>query len=356
VAKRWRPIGGAGWVAVANFLVGTGVAAVAAAGSLLIEDALPIEGSRDLSWERVAALVAALGLLFGAVRWRGRVHRRTGTLFYVRVIDDAMEDWHRLALQAAARRRLSLQSVTRWIDLPARTSQPGPIDVVGVCEQVAAAMQALVDTDRDDTGYTLAPNMLWPVALAVGAELPIVERLDLLELDTASRGHETRFALPSLPAGRPGRLTVEHEDYEGAPTGRVGLLLAFGKAAVHMDPRRVFADMGISEHYLIRPAWVGADLASLRPGAFDQDQLAALAAGLPVAVAEIKDCAGSRECVVAAAMPKTLAVALGWGLAQATCRFFTGTHLLHYDGPTGRYMPMRVHPSQPTGSPDAGVG
>jgi len=57
---------------------------------------------------------------------------------------------------------------------------------------------------------------------------------------------------------------------------------------------------------------------------------------------------GNRELVIAAAMPKTLALALGWGLAQGTSRFFNNTHLLHHSEASGRYTPVRVHPSQPT--------
>jgi hypothetical protein len=346
MSKRRRPIGGVGWVAFANFLVGVGVAATAAVASLILEDAFPVgNGTRELSWQRALALVAATALLFGAIWWRGRVHRRTGTLFYVRVLDDTMGDWHRLALRSAGRRRLSLRSVTRWVDLPART-QKGTIEVADVCELVATTLQTLVYTDRDDTGYTLAPNLLWPVALAVGAELPIVERLDLLELDSTSPDQEIRFTLPAVPADQPDSLAIDHQACEDVPAGRVGLLLAFAKSARQMPPAKVFAGWEVSEHHLIRPAWIGPDLAELESSSLNPEELAKIAVALPAAVAKIKNDAGSRELVLAAAMPKTLAVALGWGLAQADCRFFTGTHLLHYDSTTG-FVPMRVHPSQP---------
>ncbi len=119
-----------------------------------------------------------------------------------RKIDDTMTDWHRQALEAARRRRLSLRSVTQWVDLKACTTRTGEMDLTAVCEQVAAALEATINTDRDDTGYTLAPNMPWAPTLAVGAELPIVERLRLLELH-GTRGTptaETEFVLPVTAA------------------------------------------------------------------------------------------------------------------------------------------------------------
>jgi hypothetical protein len=65
----------------------------------------------------------------------------------------------------------------------------------------------------------------------------------------------------------------------------------------------------------------------------------------------IKKATASRELVVVAMIPKTVAFALGRLLARADCRFFTGTHLMHYDQDNRQYEPMRVRESQPTHSP-----
>ncbi len=55
--------------------------------------------------------------------------------------------------------------------------------------------------------------------------------------------------------------------------------------------------------------------------------------------------------MIAAAMPKTLAVALGMGIARMGVRFFTGTHLLLWDERTRSFLPTRAHPSQPATFP-----
>jgi hypothetical protein len=333
-------------VAAVTFVVATMLALTTALLGLLVEDSLPLTGRPHITGGRCAALGVALLLLFLAILWRGSVHRRTGTLFYVRLIDAGWADWHTIPVQIASQRRMSLRSVTRWVDLSSHT-RDGVIDVVDVCAEVAGGLESVVNGDRDDTAYTVAPNMPWPAALAVGAELPIVDGLQLLELPGRpdSAGDDTaeesfRLPQPSADVGTPPRpLSRSH-------TGtRVGLLLTFTGRG--LDPDTAFEGMDVGDYYGLDPASMGVDLARRVGANFTGAELAKLAAALPPAVAEIKRAAGDRELVVAAAMPKTLAMALGWALAQGTCRFFTGTHLLHQDGRSGRYLPMRVNRAQP---------
>lgn len=344
VRRRWWQRRGAVLVITANFAVAFALASTAALLGLVVEDLLPVSGDRHCSAARYALLGVTLLALLLALLWRRSAHGRTGTLFYVRLIDEAWQDWHVIPVQVASRRRMSLRSVTRWVDLPSRTRH-GVIDLVDVCSEIASALEAVVNGDRDDTGYTIAPNMLWPAALAVGAELPIVDCLELLELSgrpDGSGGGITEISYPLPQPSASDAATPAPVPHRSGGT-RVGLLLTF--TARGLDPGTVFAGIGVGEYYRLCPEWFGVDLARGIGARFTGEQLATLAESLPPVVANIKQAAGDRDLVVAAAMPKTLAMALGWGLAQGACRFFAGIHLLHYDG--RRYIPVRVHPAQP---------
>jgi hypothetical protein len=340
-----RRVPGPTLVAAANFQIATALATAGALLSLIAEDLLPLTGPRHFSTVRIGWLAGILAWLFAAIWWRGRLHRRTGTLFYVRVLDTGWADWHTIPIEAARRRRMSLRSVTRWVDLASRTRN-GAIDLVDVCAEVATELEAVVNGDRDDTAYTVAPNLMWPVALAVGAELPLVDGLRLLELPgraggAAVDGSEVLFRLP-----RPAETIGEIPPPVPIGTGgtRVGLLLMFSGRG--LDAKTVFGRMDVAEYYELKSEFF-RPVARQPPGSrLTGAQLAAIAESLPAAVAAVKQAAGDRELVVAAALPKTLAMALGWGLSEGPWRFFTRTHLLHWDEDLDQYRPVLVHPAQ----------
>ena len=353
-ARIGRLMRGTWRLAVANLAVAATFALTTAVLSLIVEDLLPQQPPAQLRPNRVAVLAGAVLLLLAAVWIRTLLHRYTGTLFYLRLLDDAMPDRHTAALAAAARNRMSLRPVTRWADLHAHTRN-GIIDLTEPCRQIATGLETAVNTDRDDTGTTIAANLLWPAALAVGAELPIVDDLRLLELDDTELMFTLRPAQPE--PGIIGRESSPADQPQPGPTaggpahaGRVGLILAFGKAATQasMQPASVFAGLGVSEWHRLRPGAL-TDISELETRRFTDDDLSAFARSLPAAVTDIKQAAGTRELVIAAALPKTLALALGWHLSQSPCRFFTGTHLLHHTG--YGFTPMRTHPAQPTEAP-----
>lgn len=339
-------------IASANLMLAIAVALTTAVLGLVVQDLLPTQGSPHLYPDRVALLTVTLILLVAAIVWRSTVHRSTGTLFYVRVLDDEMPDWHQLPLAVAARSRMSLKSITRWVDLAAHT-RDGVIDTVDTCHEVASALEAVINGDRDDTAYTIAPNLLWPAALAVGAELPIVDNLNLLELPgnpttTGTRARTLSFRLTSGggPADSIKAERIEHPSESDAP---IGLILAFAPAAVHMTPEKVFAGQRISACHRLTPSCFN-HIDDLARTPLTAEQIAALAFPLAQAISAIQVDPKRRAVVIAAAMPKTLAMALGWHLAQGTTRFFANTYLLHYHR-ADTYVPIRVHHAQPTGPP-----
>lgn len=350
--RRWR---GTMLIVAANTAVAGAIALVTAILALVVEDALPIGTARRFSGLRWIVLVLALIALVTALLWRASVKRHSGTLFYVRLLDDTMTDWQMNAVDLAARQHLALRPVTRWVDLDANTTG-GFIDVVDACAVTVAELRAAVLANPEGAGCTIAPNMLWPMALAVGAETPPATDLNLLELP-GPHAERTKRPLAFRPPARPappghirtalgiGDLTLLPGKVGGE--GRLGILLAFAPNAQHMTPEQVFSPFGVGEYSRIRPAWVGADLANLLPDSITSQQLADLTQALSDHITHIKASAPNRELVIAAALPKSLAFGLGFCLAQAATRFFSNTHLLHYDSRTQTYLPMRVHPSQP---------
>lgn len=361
-------------VVVANFFVGTAVALLAAVLGLVMQDLLTQVGLGQVSPLRWVVLVVSLATLLAALKVatsrRTRIHTSTGTLFYVRVQADERFDWHADALEAARRGRMSVRTVTRWINDSATRTTTGIIDVSATCAEVAATLEILVNTDRDDTAYTIAPNLPWPVGLAIGAELPIVSGLGLLELQGGPPSPSPSLS-PARPANPPPEISFvlarrthrTTSDWwktdlvrdEGAlpqsspGPARFGLLIALTPVPPGSEttPETAFAGTGVTSYFRLRPAEPTAS-------PLTSSHLQRLAPALVDAVADVKKQAVEQgaELVVVARMPKTLAVALGWGLAQTDVAFFAGTHLMHYRTVMPHpYVPMRVHPAQPTTPP-----
>jgi len=312
--------------------------------ALVIEDMLPKQDPADRFVPiRLILVVGTFALLLLALRTRSVVHRTTGTLFHVQLLDESMEDLRREALNSAIMRKMSVRSVTRWVDLE-HCRRNGVIDVVDVCCEVGAELERSINSDRDDTGYTVVPNVLWPMALAIGGYLPPVHDLAILELPTDGGAAQEMPLVPDIPL----RLSVPSVDLDGKTrTGRVGVWLAFGPAAARFTIDR-FAESGVSTAYPISvEGWPGKGA----PPQLDATQLAALGPALADHLTRIKKDCGGRELVIVAMIPKTAALALGWHLAHARCRFFHGTHLMYYDEQSKTYVPVRVKASQPLESP-----
>lgn len=182
----WAPLGAAyrraaarapGWAAwktgvqkaLFTYLVGAaGVVAVALA-TIQIEDVVNgWTARRDvpvLLW-----LCAVLGIWAGFVGWRRYLDRAAGTLYHVRALAATMHNWHEEAQQNAEKRFLRLQDVTRPLDMRAVSG------VIDVRQDVAWIEEKLSDrfaTDDQATGFTIAPDMLAPVAFGLGYRLTL---------------------------------------------------------------------------------------------------------------------------------------------------------------------------------------
>lgn len=331
-------------VFAANALVVISASIITASLALILEDLIPRSKADGfiVPW-RWAVGISALVMLVGALVWRARVHRKRGTLFYVQMLDEAMPNWHEQPLAAARSRRMSMRSVTRWADLGQRT-RGGVIDVVEPCREIGAALEEAINSDRDDTGYTVAPNTLWPVALSLGTYLPHAEDLRLLEL--LPNAGETEF--PLIACSRIRATSAKQDLAEGTPQGRVGVWLAFTPAAQHLSAQD-FRTFGVETLHTI--TYQGKMPGKQYSPELTADDMAHLGSEIAEHLERIKNDAGERELVVVAMAPKTVMLSVGWHLAQRECRFFHNTHFMHRDQDSKTYIPMRVRDSQPTTPP-----
>ncbi|GAB1512572.1 hypothetical protein [Actinophytocola sp. KF-1] len=328
-------------VTLANFAIVTTATVTTGVVALLAEDMLP--KPQDGSWfvlSRWITAVVLLVALVAALSFRAHVHRTTGTLFYVHALDEGMADRQTEALAVAAERHMATRSISRWTDLPDRTSPTGVIDVVDVCAEVGALLEQQINDDSQDTGYVVAPNLLWPMALSIGAYLPHTRTVRLLELTT-----DWEISLTDT-----GSNIVEKQLEQARSAGPVGVWIALAPNAAHFNPN-TFTAWGMSRwHILTYPE--GPPTRDQPCPHWTATQLEQFPAALADALVSLKNTAREegRDLVVVAMMPKVVALALGRQLALRECRFFTGTHLMHYDHTAG-YLPMRVRPNQPTAMP-----
>lgn len=142
----------------------SGSAAAAFAG-LVAEDFFPADGpwfAFAPRWARIVFLVLSLSVA-GWAAWQLVAHRRSrGTLYYLRFQNETNEDFHREVVATASEEYLDFRSISAWCD-------PGPI--VDARDQVArmrAEFERAANDDLNDSGYDVAPNLIFPVSLALG--------------------------------------------------------------------------------------------------------------------------------------------------------------------------------------------
>lgn len=349
---------------VANLMVVVLAATTTALLALVVEDWLPMEpappgGVSPAVAERRWWLFGVLGMLVIAVVARTAVKSSRGTLFYVQLLDESMVNRHLQPLEAAKERHLAVKWVLRWASLSRRT-RSGVIDLVEPCTELARTVQSEINADTEDTGYTLAPNTLWPVSFALGGSLPNPDRLTLLEFSDETKNH-TDFPLQKKEASTS---SLQRDELEmKPPTGdRVGVWVALTPQAARCDERK-FRPFGVGTLHRITYEGRFPDVDGWQPK-FGRDELQRFGWELAELLGEIKEQAGPSELVVLAMMPKTTALAAGWYLSgkRLSCRederrkvlsFFENTHLMNFM-PTGQYVPMRVSESQPTLPPSTG--
>jgi hypothetical protein len=327
--------------ALADILVAVLVSASAAVLGLVLDNVLP-GGAAAVSFSpvRFASMTILLVVLIGSVAFRRWVYRGTGTLYSLSFLDETMLDYHEKAQSDAERRHMAVQLIGRRVDVLGR-ERDGVVDVVQPRQDLSRALESAMNQDRDDTGYAVAPKLLWPAALAVGASLTRTDRMRFLDYDKET----TEFRLRDKAPERVGVRTKPDHVVPQPTGGRRGVLLAFTPTAARFDIDQRCKEFGISEVALLGPA------PHVQGRRLTGPQLCRLADDLAGSLADIKRTTGDRELVVVAFLPKTVALLIGWYLSRQQVRFFADTHLMHYVQSDDRFVAMRVHPSQPTAFP-----
>ncbi len=322
------------------------VPASAAVFGLALGDAVPGRaGAPTFSGGRWALLAVVLGLLVATVAGRRWIYRGTGTLFSVSFLDETMPDYHEQAQADAERRHMAVQVLGRRVDVLGRECDR-VVDVVQPRQELSRTLEEAINQDRDDTGYAVAPNVLWPAALAVGASLTRTDRMRFLEYDKTTT---TEFELRDKAAERVS-VRTDPDHIVSEPTGnRRGVLLSFTPAASTFDLDRRCAEFGISA---LARFGLPTQLQGRR---LSGPELGRLADDLAGQLADIKHTTSDRELVVVAFVPKTVALLTGWYLSRFVShqqvRFFARTYLMHHVLSEDRFVALRVHPSQPATFP-----
>lgn len=320
------------------------VSASAAMGGLVMDNALPI-GTNPVTFSaaRWAFMIGSVAALILLVRYRRWVYQGTGTLYSLSFLDETMLDYHEQAQSDAERSHMTIQLIGRRVDVLGR-ERDRVVDVVRPRQDLSRALESAMNQDRQDTGYTVAPVMLWPAALAVGASLTRTDRMKFLDYDKLT----TEFRLHDKVSERIAVRTKPDHVVAQPTGGRRGVLLSFTPTADKFDLDALdlrCREFGISDVALLGPR---SD-AQNRP--LSGPELGRLSDDLGGHLADIKRTTGDRELVVVAFLPKTVALLAGWYLSRQQERFFAGTHLMHYVQSSKRFVAMRVHPSQPTTFP-----
>lgn len=165
---------------IADAIVAVVIVLTTATASLVLEDAFPAQGEafEGTTWLRGLALIVLVGLLSYAVWLRRRLQQGFGTVYYAQMLSGGMTDRRVKQAQNLGRQFKDV----RLFDEPLRADRPRDFvaAVTKLSDQVSDSMQH----DSTATGYHLAPNMLWPAAMAFGSQMTYLESLRLIDLKT----------------------------------------------------------------------------------------------------------------------------------------------------------------------------
>lgn len=158
----------------------------------------PGVGSTALAWG-VLFLILGVALL----DIRGRVAYQRGTLVYLRLLSEYMTDLHNIASEARERGYAEHKIVSRWIDPRAKVGHV--VEMVTEVQAITFEAERSMNEDTSATGTHLAPNLVWPAAMAVGYDLAEVGsgQVELIELAPKpavgqDKAEEQRGPSPSL--------------------------------------------------------------------------------------------------------------------------------------------------------------
>lgn len=322
--------------------VDTGIAVASAGGGALLDSL--INSTPGWGWG-LGMVLAGLPLTIAARRWRGKAQDRItgrGTLYYVRLLDPGMQD-RRLELFEGIRKNYGdVRAVTRWItSRPTQGTSLPAIDVTHDVNELSRDLQLTMNEDSNDTSFTLAPNMLWPMALGVGFATYLFHNTKLGEIPMS----DEEKSFPDFDV-------VQCADWEGEPGSVSGcpqeILVVLDITGVTTLPaawedKAVRVDLGTGEGLRLVKGGPGNDPSQ------DPNRVASLCAKTILTTLAEHPAA---RVVLVARLPKSVALLLGWRLGQkldAPKPFNPWERLVtvQLQPPSSKPVVTRVHPSQP---------
>lgn len=356
-AEKWRRR--ARWVSL------LGAAVIAPIAFALWGAYLPTTSVLKAHSHLLAASVMSTLLLVGTVLIRDRLGRDLGTLYYVRLFEAPMIDWHIGELRKDAGARLDLRVVSRYLLRDRRADPTFVDDLADTVAEAGLDLQRAMNEDDPNTAFHLAPNLLWPWALSLGYNHFAWAGTVLLEFhpDPSKRINWRPFdprtygVVPEVrtsPRGSdPAALVIaDLSDTDGATRldtyaiGRVYRVAVFRDQSGDLDdPRQTVQVRGVNQ-----PTTSGSALVS------PWTATAVCVDTIRKAIHENPD----GPVLLSLRIPKTVALALGLALRTAPCPVEGCTQPacinpwsvlvpMNFEQGVGAltYAPVRVHPHQP---------
>lgn len=225
----------------ASLLLLFAAAAAAAFGGLVAEDVF--SGGNDVSVThlltlRTVMLIVSLALA-GWATWILTIQKNNrGTLYYLRFQSETNPDFHEDVVEKARAEYLDFRSISAWCD-PA-SNQDSDHRVVDVRRQVggmSAELQRAANDDTGESGFDVAPNLIFPAALALGYDWTPPGRTTLRELNPPRQGHreveQFQWLLPRGDVSGKGEISnktkifgrwIQHFDAESSASFRIAEL------------------------------------------------------------------------------------------------------------------------------------
>lgn len=372
--------GEARWIARNRWLLDVLVLAVTAVTTAVfgvcLSEAWPAAGTTTaarIDTGHVLTLLIAAVLLILSVLWRWRLRVQHGTLYYVRFLSGWMSDWHLETEREHRRHFLDERVVSRQIS---SVPDEGVWDVAAQVDELARDLQATMNEDDISTGFLLAPNLLWPAAVALGYQLHPWPGLQVTEFEIPGRamtfdlhgvspfaGFDSPVVTPEGGSEASTVLVTVEMTGEGSvtlpqgfsPAVRVRLWFPAGEAKIDGKGRAVAVS-------------TTSDRSGLKEGQAVVHPLAAAAKAADVILSALDDFPNATVYAILR-VPKSVAVVIGHRLSGLSTDVVPGTRpptpsvasrhpwrrlvLLAPDqdagGPnSGNYHAVRVHSSQPS--------
>lgn len=350
-------------LAVATFVV-TSTAIL----SLVIEDVIAGPGVAS-TWStlpRAMLTLVSLALLAWSVALRSKISR-VGTVYYAQMLGVGMSDWHAKTAESLGR---GFNAVRMFDEPLGRLTDP--TDVAKAVTKLADDVSLSMQHDETDTGYHLAPNLLWPAAVAFGSQITYRDSIRLMELEERAKVERGCSPVRLSWSWRDRTSGDDPVRCEG-PTALDGaqpslVVLDLGEKGETTVPRwrvnvyRVGAE-GPDGHLAPGVRIVTPRTSRHGDGTVTATPWAAVRVASEALGRAIHEAPPGGLVFLMARMPKTVAVSLGRRLVaqegplcterachKSACRnpwsVLVPLNLVQ-GGQPGRYVPLRVHPEQP---------